>query len=65
MSNLMVITDKWEAILLTLSIPVVNRVEGVMALLTGRIPNAQLVHVGLLYIARIIDANALLEVCRV
>jgi len=47
---------------LTLSIPVVNRVERMMNFLTGRIPNAQLVHVGRLHIFRIVDTYVLLEV---
>lgn len=51
--------------ILTLSIPIVNCIERVMALLTGRIPNAQLIQVGLLNITRIIDADVLLEVSRI
>ena len=48
--------------LLTLGIPIVDIVERMMDLLTGRIPNAQLVHVGLLNIARVVDTDILLEV---
>ena len=65
MSNFVVTTDKLFAMLLTLGIPIVNCVEGVMALLPGRIPNAQLIHAGLLYVLGVIDADVLLEVRRI